>query len=51
MLRRSMGATAEGLRGDAMQAAFQAAVGGRPEKLYTLLGISSGLPGTRVNLT
>ena len=51
MLRRSMGVAAEGLRGDAMQAAFQQAVGGRPERLYTLLGISSGLPGTRVNLT
>ncbi len=44
-------ATSEGLRGDALQAAFQEAIKGRPERLYVLLGTSSGLPGTRLNMT
>jgi hypothetical protein len=50
MLRRFM-TTADGLRGDALQAAFQEGVAGRTERLYQLLSNASGLPGTRVNLT
>lgn len=50
MLRRFM-TTAEGLRGDALQAAFQEGIAGRPDRLYILLSNASGLPGTRVNMT
>ena len=48
MLRRPMG-SADGLRGDALVAAFKDALKGRPERLYVQLGIQSGLPGTRMN--
>lgn len=40
---------ADGLRGDALVAAFKDAVAGRPDRLYVQLGIQSGLPGTRMN--
>lgn len=40
---------AEGLRSEALLAAFKEAVAGRPERLYVQLGIQSGLPGTRMN--
>ncbi len=40
---------ADGLRGEALAAAFKDAVAGRPERLYVQLGIQSGLPGTRMN--
>lgn len=42
---------AEGLRGEALLAAFEEAVGGRTERLYVLLGTASGLPGARANMT
>lgn len=41
----------DGLRGEALQAAFQEGIGGRPERLFVLLGTASGLPGTRLNRT
>ncbi|MDB4945996.1 MAG: hypothetical protein JWP97_5530 [Labilithrix sp.] len=41
---------ADGLRGDAMQAAFREAVAGKPMRLYAQLSINSGLPGTRANI-
>jgi hypothetical protein len=41
---------AEGLRGEAMIAAFAEAIAGRPERLFVQLGIQSGLPGTRMNI-
>jgi hypothetical protein len=41
---------ADGLRGDAMQAAFREAVAGRPARLYVMLSNVSGLPGTRMNI-
>jgi hypothetical protein len=50
MLRRFM-STAEGLRGDVLQAAFHEGIAGRTERLYQLLSNASGLPGTRVNMT
>jgi hypothetical protein len=40
---------AEGLRGEALIAAFRDAIAGRPDRLYVQLGIQSGLPGTRMN--
>jgi hypothetical protein len=43
-------AFAEGLRGDALVAAFEDALKGRPDRLYVQLGIQSGLPGTRMNV-
>jgi hypothetical protein len=43
-------AFAEGLRGDALVAAFEDALKGRPERLFVQLGIQSGLPGTRMNV-
>ena len=49
MLRRSM-TTADGLRGEGLQAAFHEAIAGRPDRLYMLLSTASGLPGTRVNM-
>jgi hypothetical protein len=48
MLPRPMGSL-DGLRGDALVAAFKDALAGRPDRLYVQLGIQSGLPGTRVN--
>lgn len=41
----------DGLRGDALLAAFREAVAGKPMRLYGHLSINSGLPGTRVNTT
>ena len=41
--------SADGLRGEALVAAFKDALAGRPERLYVQLGIQGGLPGTRVN--
>jgi hypothetical protein len=40
---------AEGLRSEALNAAFDDAIEGRPERLFVQLGIQSGLPGTRMN--
>jgi hypothetical protein len=40
---------AEGLRSDVLNAAFDDALKGRPERLFVQLGIQSGLPGTRMN--
>jgi len=48
MLRGPMG-NAEGLRSEALVAAFDDALKGRPERLFVQLGIQSGLPGTRMN--
>lgn len=48
MLRGPMG-NAEGLRNEALVAAFNDAIKGRPERLFVQLGIQSGLPGTRMN--
>jgi hypothetical protein len=42
--------TAEGLRNEALSAALDEAVAGRPERLYVQLGVASGLPGTRANM-
>jgi hypothetical protein len=50
MLRGPMG-TAEGLRSEALSAAFEDALKGRPERLFVQLRIQSGLPGTRMNTT
>lgn len=44
-----MGTAAEGLRSEVLNAAFDDAVKGRPERLYIQLRIQSGLPGTRMN--
>jgi hypothetical protein len=41
--------TAEGLRNEALVAAFEDALKGRHERLFVQLGIQSGLPGTRMN--
>jgi len=49
MLRPLM-TTADGLRGEGLQAAFQEGIAGRPDRLYMLLSTASGLPGTRVNM-
>jgi hypothetical protein len=48
MLRGPMG-NAEGLRNDALVAAFNDAIAGRHDRLFVQLGIQSGLPGTRMN--
>lgn len=42
---------AEGFRSEALSKALDEAVSGKPEKLYAQLGLQSGLPGTRVNMT
>lgn len=42
--------TAEGLRGEALTAAFEEALAGKPERLFVQLGNVSGLPGTRANV-
>jgi len=42
--------TSEGLRGEALTAAFEEALAGRTERFFVQLGIVSGLPGTRANL-
>lgn len=42
---------AEGLRSEVLTAALDEAIAGKPERLYQQLGLHSGLPGTRANLT
>jgi hypothetical protein len=42
---------AEGLRNEAITAALDAAIAGRPERLYKQLALVSGLPGPRMNTT
>jgi hypothetical protein len=41
----------EGLRSDAITAALDQAIAGKPERLYRELALVSGLPGPRANLT
>jgi len=48
MLSPTMG-LGDGLRAETLIASFKEAIGGRRERLYTHLGIQSGLPGTRMN--
>lgn len=43
--------TSEGLRNEALATALDQAIRGAPERLYVQLGVASGLPGTRANLT
>ncbi len=44
-----MGTATEGLRSEVLNAAFDEALKGKPERLFVQLGIQSGLPGTRMN--
>lgn len=42
---------AEGLRSELLSAALDEAIAGKPDRLYAQLGLHSGLPGTRANMT
>lgn len=42
---------AEGLRSETLTAALEEALRGKTERLYQQLGLASGLPGNRVNMT
>lgn len=50
MAKATRSARADGLRDDALLAALDAAVAGRPDALYQSLTLSSRLPGPRPNL-